>query len=80
MSKPWLNLFLMIAALTAPHAAWGGPETAQTPMIAENTAGAQELPGYFKTATRPRRVPGRPTDWNRRRLGWLGLKFRLERT
>src|ERR1700737_3556277 len=47
MSKSWLNLLLMTVALAAPHAAWGGPETPQTPTIAEKTAGAQKLPGYF---------------------------------
>src|SRR6266852_1689953 len=47
MSKPWLNLLLVTAALAAPHAAWGGPETPQTLTIAEKTAGAQKLAGYF---------------------------------
>src|SRR5216683_877062 len=47
MSKPWLNLLLMTVALAAPDAAWGGPETPQTPTIAEKTAGAQKFPGYF---------------------------------
>src|SRR3981189_1572537 len=47
MSKPWLKLFLMAAALAVPHAARGGPETVQTPTIAEKTAGAQKLAGYF---------------------------------
>src|SRR5260370_20008327 len=47
MSKLWLNLLFMTAALTVPHAAWGLPETAQTPTIAEKTAVAQKLPGYF---------------------------------
>src|SRR5712692_280607 len=47
MSKPWLNLLLMTVALAAPDAAWGGPETPQTPTIAEKTTGAQKLPGYF---------------------------------
>jgi len=42
MSKLWLKLLLMAAGL-----AWGGPETVQTPTIAEKTAGAQKLPGYF---------------------------------
>jgi hypothetical protein len=31
----------------APHAAWGRPEAGQTPTIAEKTAGAQKLPGFF---------------------------------
>src|SRR5260370_25701652 len=47
MSKPWLNLLLMTVALAAPHGAWGRAETAQTLTIAEKTAGAQKLPGYF---------------------------------
>jgi hypothetical protein len=47
MSKACLGVLLMIAALAAPHAAWAGPETAQTPTIAEKTAGAQKLAGYF---------------------------------
>jgi hypothetical protein len=47
MSKHWLNLLLMAAALAAPHAAWAGPETAQTHAIAEKTTGAQKLVGYF---------------------------------
>jgi Met-zincin/Domain of unknown function (DUF5117) len=47
MSRLWLNLLLMTAALTAPHAAWARSETGQTPTIAEKTAGAQKLPGYF---------------------------------
>src|SRR5258708_54271 len=47
MSKPWLNLLLMTVALAAPHGAWGQAETAQTPTIAEKTAGAQKLPGFF---------------------------------
>src|SRR5712664_3098422 len=47
MSKAWLNLLLMTVALAAPHAAWGGPETPQAPTIAEKTAGAQKLAGYF---------------------------------
>lgn len=57
MSKPWPNLLLMSAALAAPCATWGQPETAQTPTIAEKTAGAQKLPGYFKTVTRHRPNP-----------------------
>jgi len=47
MAKIWLNLLLVTAALAAPHAAWGGPETPQTLTIAERTAGAQKLAGYF---------------------------------
>ena len=47
MPKLWLKLLLVTAAFTAPHAAWGRPETPQTPTIAEKTAGAQKLPGYF---------------------------------
>jgi hypothetical protein len=33
--------------LAAPHAAWARPETGQTATIAEKTAGAQKLAGYF---------------------------------
>jgi uncharacterized protein DUF4953/uncharacterized protein DUF5117 len=47
MSKLWLSLLFMTAALVAPCAARGGPETPQTPTIAEKIAGAQKLPGYF---------------------------------
>jgi hypothetical protein len=47
MSKIWLNVMFMTVALAAPRAAWGGPETPQTLTIAEKTAGAQRLPGYF---------------------------------
>jgi hypothetical protein len=47
MSKLWLSLLFMTAALAAPYAVWCRAETAQTPTIAEKTAEAQKLPGYF---------------------------------
>src|SRR6266436_4733613 len=47
MAKLWLKLWLMAAAFAAPNAAWGRPETVQIPTIAEKTAGAQKLAGYF---------------------------------
>src|ERR1700686_5586374 len=47
MPKPWFKLLLLTIALAAPHAAWGGAETSQTPTIAEKTAAAQKLAGYF---------------------------------
>ncbi len=47
MAKLWLNVLLMTTAVTAPRAAWGRPETPQTLTIAERTAGAQKLAGYF---------------------------------
>ncbi len=51
MRKPWLNFAYMslfaAAALVAPHATWGRAETGQTATIAEKTAGAQKLAGYF---------------------------------
>jgi hypothetical protein len=47
MSRHWLGVLLMGAALVAPHGAWGRAETGQTATIAEKTAGAQKLPGYF---------------------------------
>ena len=47
MAKLWLGVLLMAGALVAPHGAWGRPEAGQTPTIAEKTAGAQKLPGYF---------------------------------
>src|SRR6266850_156164 len=47
MSKPWLGVLLVTGALVAPRAACGRPETPQAATIAEKTAGAQKLPGYF---------------------------------
>jgi len=47
MAKLWRGVLLMASALVAPHGAWGRPEAGQTPTIAEKTAGAQKLPGYF---------------------------------
>ncbi len=47
MAKLWLGVSLMAGALAAPHCAWGRPEAGQTTTIAEKTAGAQKLAGYF---------------------------------
>src|SRR6266478_5532926 len=47
MAKLWLGVFLMAAELVAPHGAWGRLDAGQTPTIAEKTAGAQKLAGYF---------------------------------
>src|SRR5712671_3096031 len=47
MAKAWMGVLLMGAALGGPHGAWGRAETGQTPTIAEKTAGAQKLAGYF---------------------------------
>jgi hypothetical protein len=47
MSRYGVKLLLMSVVLMAPHAAWGRPEAGQTPTIAEKTAGAQKLPGFF---------------------------------
>src|SRR5437660_1767281 len=47
MSKAWPGVLLMSAALTAPTRVQARAETPQTPTIAEKTAGAQKLPGYF---------------------------------
>lgn len=47
MLKHWRNLLFLTAVLAVPHAACGWPDAAQTPTIAEKTAGAQKLPGYF---------------------------------
>ncbi len=47
MAKLWLGILLMAAGLVTAHGAWGRPETGQTPTIAEKTAGAQKLTGYF---------------------------------
>jgi hypothetical protein len=47
MAKAWFGVLLMGAALAAPHGAWGRAEAGQTPTIAEKTAGAQKLAGYF---------------------------------
>src|SRR6266850_3732423 len=46
MSKVLRSFFLALLALGASNAA-ARPETGQTPTIAEKTAGAQKLPGYF---------------------------------
>ena len=47
MSKPWLGVLFLTGALVAPRAAGGRPETPEAATIAEKTAGAQKLPGYF---------------------------------
>ncbi len=53
MSKAWLGVLLatsvlvLTAALVAPTRVQARPETPQTPTIAEKTAGAQKLAGYF---------------------------------
>ena len=47
MSKVWIGVLLMTAALTGPTRVQARAETPQTPTIAEKTAGAQKLPGYF---------------------------------
>jgi hypothetical protein len=47
MSKAWMGVLLMVAALVVPHAAWGRAETPAAATIAEKTAGAQKLAGYF---------------------------------
>src|SRR5438876_11027943 len=47
MSKAWAGVLLMSAALAAPMRVQARAETPQTPTIAEKTAGAQKLPGYF---------------------------------
>jgi hypothetical protein len=51
MRKPWLNFAFMslfaAATLAEPHRAGGRAETGQAPTIAEKTAGAQKLAGYF---------------------------------
>src|SRR6266404_5010541 len=47
MSKAWVGVLLMSAALAAPTRVPARAETPQTPTIAEKTAGAQKLPGYF---------------------------------
>ena len=47
MSKAWLGVLLMGAALVGPHVTCGRAETGQTLTIAEKTAGAQKLTGYF---------------------------------
>jgi hypothetical protein len=50
MRKYCLNfafLTLSAAVLAAPHGAWGRAETGQAATIAEKTAGAQKLAGYF---------------------------------
>jgi Met-zincin/Domain of unknown function (DUF5117) len=47
MSKHWLKSLLMVVVLASPQGAWGGTEAGQAATIAEKTAGAQKLPGYF---------------------------------
>src|SRR5438876_11494816 len=47
MSKVWIGVLLMTAALTGPTRVQARAETPQTPTIAEKTAGAQKLHGYF---------------------------------
>jgi len=47
MAKHWLGVLLTAVALAAPLGAWGGAEAGQAATIAEKTAGAQKLPGYF---------------------------------
>jgi len=49
MSKVLRSFFLVLLACTfrASNVAAAWPETAQTPTIAEKTAGTQKLPGYF---------------------------------
>ena len=50
MSKTWLGLVCVLfvtAALAGPDAARGRAETGQAATIAEKTAGAQKLAGYF---------------------------------
>src|SRR5881392_561490 len=47
MSKAWAGVLLMSAALAAPMRVRARAETGQMPTIAEKTAGAQKLPGYF---------------------------------
>jgi hypothetical protein len=47
MSKLWLRLTLVTALFAAPRTVEARPETPQTPTIAEKTAGAQKLAGYF---------------------------------
>jgi hypothetical protein len=75
MSRHWLNFLLVSAALVAPHAAWGQPKTAQTPTIAEKTAGAQKLPGYFKTVTRHRPNPRTAHLSARMTIGMTGAEI-----
>jgi hypothetical protein len=75
MSKSWLGVLSMVAALAAPHGAWGRAETGQTPTIAEKTAGAQKIPGYFKTASRlrPSSRTGHPLEPTT--IGMAGTDF-----
>ncbi len=47
MSKVWVGVLLMSAAITAPALVQARAETPQTPTITEKTANAQKLPGYF---------------------------------
>src|SRR5882672_5652348 len=47
MAKAWMGVLLMAAVIAAPYAARAGAETGQAVTIAEKTAGAQKLAGYF---------------------------------
>ncbi len=47
MAKAWIGVLLTAVALAAPLGAWGGAEAGQAATIAEKTAGAQKLAGYF---------------------------------
>jgi hypothetical protein len=47
MSKTWLKLLMMVAALGGPLATWARPDAAQTPTIADKTVGMPKLAGYF---------------------------------
>src|SRR5713226_9097943 len=47
MARAWISVLLMTAAVSAPDGVWGRAETGQAPTIAEKTAGAQKLAGYF---------------------------------
>ncbi len=47
MARAWIGVLLMTAAVSAPDGVWGRAETGQAPTIAEKTAGAQKLAGYF---------------------------------
>jgi hypothetical protein len=47
MSRHLVKFSLMVFVLFAPHVAWGGAEAGQAATIAEKTAGAQKLAGYF---------------------------------
>jgi hypothetical protein len=47
MPKHLVKFSLMVFVLAAPRVAWGGAEAGQAATIAEKTAGAQKLAGYF---------------------------------